>query len=153
MSGVDKVAGGGGTSDDELRGGGGYEGGTVTGAADGEAQGSGRRGGGGYNGGDAGGEGHVQQKIQALEKRIEEMEAQLKKAKSVEGNKFELVNLKQMTPSVLKDGTTFRTWREEFERYAGIKVKGLQGIMKMIGGKKSWGGKVCRMRWTANSRT
>ena len=47
-----------------------------------------------------------------------------------------------MTPSVLKDGATFRTWREEFERWSGLKVKGLQEILKMIGGKKSWNDEV-----------
>ena len=62
--------------------------------------------------------------------------------KRSEGSRFELVNQKNMTPSVLKDGTAFRNWREEFERYAGIKVKGLQGVLKLIGGRKNW-----RRRW------
>ena len=43
-----------------------------------------------------------------------------------------------MTPSVLKDTTAFRPWREEFERWAGLKIKGTQEILKLIGGKKQW---------------
>ena len=49
-----------------------------------------------------------------------------KKTKINESGKYELVNVKNMTPSILKDGTAFRTWREEFERYAGLKIKGMQ---------------------------
>ena len=49
-----------------------------------------------------------------------------------------MVNIKNMTPNVLKDGTAFRNWREELERWAGLKVKGLQEILKMIGGRKHW---------------
>ena len=78
------------------------------------------------------------QKIAELEAKIKALEAQLKGTRSVEGSKYELVNLKQMTPSVLKDGTAFRSWREEFERWSGLKVKGLQEILKVIGGRKQW---------------
>ena len=68
------------------------------------------------------------------------MEAKAKTTKQAEGSKFELVNMKNMTPSVLKDGTAFRSWREDFERYAGLKVKGLQEVLKVIGGRKNWDG-------------
>ena len=140
--GVDKVARDGDT-DDEL-GGGGYEGGTASVAAGGEAQGEARRGGGGY---DSGADGEVKRLISALEKRIKQLEDEAKtmkkelerKAKSSEGGRYELVNVKLMTPSTLKDNSTFRTWREEFERYVGLKVRGMQDVLKLIGGKRQWG--------------
>ena len=50
----------------------------------------------------------------------------------------EVVDKKKMSPNILKDGTTFRVWREEFERYSGLRVKGIQGVLKEIGGKRSW---------------
>ena len=62
-----------------------------------------------------------------------------RKAKSSEGGRYELVNVKLMTPSTLKDNSTFRTWREEFERYVGLKVRGMQDVLKLIGGKRQWG--------------
>ena len=74
-----------------------------------------------------------------LQKKIKELEAKVEACRKAEGSKFELVNQKNMTPSLLKAGTAFRNWREEFERYAGLKVKGLQGVLKLIGGRKSWG--------------
>ena len=83
------------------RGEGGYEGG---------AQGEARRGGGGYNGGAVGGsagsesEGavRVQERIEALEKKIKELEEKLN-ANKQESNKYELVNVKNMTPTVLME--------------------------------------------------
>ena len=129
--GVDKVARDGDT-DEELGGRGGYEGGAETGEAVGGAQGSGarRRGVGGYDGepGSAGGSegsGNVQRRIAALEKEIEIMKEKIKRSTQGESSKYELVNQKQMTPTILKDGATFRTWREEFERWSGLKVKGM----------------------------
>ena len=56
----------------------------------------------------------------------------------METSRYELVNIKNMTPSPLKDGTAFRSWREDFERWAGLKVKGLQEVLKLIGGRRSW---------------
>ena len=145
MSGVDKVAGGGESEKELLRGEGGYNGGTEGGRPGGDANGSGdvRRGGGGYEGG-AGSEtrdsgNFVQGRIDALEKRIKELEQKAEDSKRSEGGKFELVNVKNMTPTTLKDGTAFRVWREDFERWAGLKVRGLQEILKLIGGRKSWG--------------
>ena len=116
-----------------------------------------RRGGDGYNGeaetvggvGGPEGEVTVQQRIavlerkisevKELEKKVKELEEKLKKAKQTEGSKFELVNQKHMTPTVLKDGTAFRTWREEFERWAGLRIRGMNEVLKLIGGRKQWG--------------
>ena len=114
-SGLEVKAGVDGEDVEELtRGEGGYEGG---------AQGEVRRGEDGYNGGtvggnagsDSGGAVNVQQRIEALERKIAELEAQIKTSKSSESSQFELVNMKNMTPTVLKDGTAFRNWREDFE--------------------------------------
>ena len=122
-----------GETDEEIsgvrRGGGGYEG-----DADGNVAG-------GAGGTGSGAQGEVKQLIEALEKRIKQLEDEAKAAKnkSNQEGKYELVNVKQMTPSVLKDSTAFRTWREEFERYAGLKVRGMQEVLKLIGGKKQWG--------------
>ena len=103
------------------------------------------RGEGGYNGGAEGGVreagGEVRRMVEVLERRIGQLEEELKatkkelerKTKVNEGYKYELVNVKQMTPSVLKDSTSFRTWREEFERWAGLKVRGMQDVLKVIG--------------------
>ena len=73
-----------------------------------------------------------------MERRIKDLEEKANSAKNSESSNFELVNIKSMEPSVLKDATTFRTWREEFERWAGLKVKGLQEVLKLIGGRKHW---------------
>ena len=70
--GVDMVAGGEGDFEELVHGGGGYEGGTVTGAADSEARGSGRRGEGGHNGGAEDSGSYVQRQIRELEKKIKE---------------------------------------------------------------------------------
>ena len=43
-----------------------------------------------------------------------------------------------MSPNVLKDGTAFRVWREEFERWSGLKVKGMQEVLRWLGGRKEW---------------
>ena len=51
---------------------------------------------------------HVKERIEALEKKIAELEAQIKASKTSESSQFELVNMKNMTPTVLKDGTAFR---------------------------------------------
>ena len=137
-SGLDIRAGVDGEDVEELtRGEGGYEGG---------AQGEVRRGGEGYNGGAVGGsagsesEGavRVQERIDAPERKIKELEEKLNASKQ-ENNKYELVNVKNMTPTVLKDGTAFRNWREDFKRFAGMKVKGLQELLKLVGGRKQWG--------------
>ena len=48
-----------------------------------------------------------------------------------------------LAPSVLKDGTAFRTWREEFERYSGLKIRGMHEVLKLIG-ERSSGGQACR---------
>ena len=145
--GLNMVAGGGESEEELMRGEGGYNGGSVAGEAGGEATGSGgiRRGVGGYNGeaettgGVSGTGGEVRELIKALEQRIKDLEEKAKATKQSEGNRFELVNIKNMTPNVLKDGTAFRNWREDFERWAGLKVKGLQDILKLVGGSKHWG--------------
>ena len=69
--------------------------------------GQGRGGQGGV--GEAQGSGNfVQNQIKMLERKIQELEAKVDACKRSEGSKFELVNQKNMTPSVLKDGTAFR---------------------------------------------
>ena len=72
-----------------------------------------RRGEGGYDGGAEGGVreagGEVRRMVEVLERRIGQLEEELKatkkelerKTKVNEGYKYELVNVKQMTPSVL----------------------------------------------------
>ena len=86
-----------------------------------------RRGEGGYEDGaetNPGGVGEVsgavKRLIEALEKRIKELEKQVQTMRG--NNALEFVNVKQMTPTVLKEGVAFRIWREEFERWSGIKV-------------------------------
>ena len=76
-----------------------------------------RRGEGGYNreveavaGGAGGGGGteevvNLQRRVEALEKKLKEMEARSRETKEEE---VEFVDKKKMSPSVLKDGTTFR---------------------------------------------
>ena len=138
--GVDKVAGGGGDSDEELvRGEGGYNGGSAAEGVSGEARGSGtvRRGVGGYerdaeagNGGGPQEEVSVKNRVEILERKIKELEGRLKETKSEE---VEFVDRKQMRPNVPKDGTTFRVWREEYERWSGLKLKGMQEVLKWLG--------------------
>ena len=135
--GVDRAAGDDRVDAEQLRrGGGGYEGETVAGNA----------------GGGTGGE--VRRLIEVLERRINQLEEEAKimknelekKTKGNESSKYELVNMKEMTPKVLKDSTAFRTWREEFERWSGLKVKGMQDVLKLIGGKGS-GEEIWRRKW------
>ena len=91
-----------------------------------------RRGEGGYNGetettggvGQTEDVGAVRRLVDALERRIKELE---KKGSAGVGG-VEFVNVKQMTPTILKEGVTFRLWREEFERWAGLELKGMQEI-------------------------
>ena len=128
MSGVGdgtEVRAGGGVFDevdpDLRRGEGGYNGGTVPVAAGGEADG-------------AGGVSAVMRMVEMLERRIRELEKQVREEGGNKG--IEFVNVKQMTPAVLKEGVAFRTWREEFERWTGIKVDGMQEMLKWLGGQE-----------------
>ena len=84
-------------------------------------------------------DGSVRRRVAVLEKKLIKMEERIKEKKAAE---IEFVDPKQMRPEVLKDGTTFKIWREEFERWAGLKVKGMQEIMRWLGGRKEWSDEV-----------
>ena len=60
------------------------------------------------------------------------------KRKDSKAEEVEFVDIKQMRPNVLKDGTTFRVWREEFERWSGLRVRGMQEVLRWLGGRKEW---------------
>jgi len=77
--------------------------------------------------------------VAILENKLIEMEGMIKEKKRDE---IEFLDAKQMRPEVLKDGTTFKIWREEFDRWAGLKVKGMQEIMRWLGGRKEWSDEV-----------
>ena len=130
-----RAGGGGGISDDDVgvgdirRGEGGYKGEPEDGKV-GESQ------------------GEVRQLIARLEERIRQLEEEAKVTKRElerrEGRteEVEFVDQKQMRPNVLKDGTTFRVWREEFERWTGLKLKGMQDVLRWLGGRKEWSGEL-----------
>ena len=80
-------------------------------------------------------DGSVRRRVAILEKKLIKMEERLKDKKKEE---IEFVDSKQLRPEVLKDGTAFKVWREEFERWAGIKVKGMQEVLRWIGGRREW---------------
>ena len=111
-----------------------------------------RRGEGGYNRdaettgglGGPGGEVNVQRRIEVLEAKIAELKLLEKKIKEIEKKQsagagtVEFVDTKQMRPNILKEGVAFRVWREEFERWAGLKLDGMNEALKWLGGRKEW---------------
>ena len=71
--------------------------------------------------------------VKDVEKRLkEEMEQVSKNAEEKDTKRQTLVNIKMMTPSVYKEGSSWKDWREEIEDYADEVYEGMAEELKRV---------------------
>ena len=72
--------------------------------------------------------------VKEVEKRLKEEMEEVKKVTSEESNakRQTLVNIKMMTPSVYKEGSSWKDWREEIEDYTDEVYEGMAEELKRV---------------------
>ena len=80
------------------------------------------------------GERRMEESVKEVEERLKEEMKKVKKmtAEDCEHKKNTLVNLKMMTPSVYKDGSSWKDWREEIEDYTDEVYEGMADELKRV---------------------
>ena len=79
------------------------------------------------------GEKRMEEIVKDVEKRLkEEMEQVSKNAEEKDTKRQTLVHIKMMTPSVYKEGSSWKDWREEIEDYADEVCEGMAEELKRV---------------------
>ena len=80
------------------------------------------------------GERRMEESVKEVEKRLkDEMEEVRKRTLEENANKKQtLVNIKMMTPSVYKEGSSWKEWREEIEDYTDEVYEGMAEDLKRV---------------------
>ena len=80
------------------------------------------------------GERRMEESVKEVEQRLKREMEEVKKKASEETNhrKQTLVNIKMMTPSVYKEGSSCKAWREEIEDYTDEVYEGMADELKRV---------------------
>ena len=80
------------------------------------------------------GERRMEESVKEVEKRLKEEMDDVRKKTVEEGEhkKQTLVNIKMMTPSVYKEGSSWKEWREEIEDYTDEVYEGMAEELKRV---------------------
>ena len=80
------------------------------------------------------GERRMEESVKEVKERLKEKMKKVEKmtAEDCEHKKNTLVNLKMMTPSVYKDGSSWKDWREEIEDYKDEVYEGMADELKRV---------------------
>ena len=80
------------------------------------------------------GQRRMEESVKEVEQRLKREMEEVKKKASEETNhrKQTLVNIKMMTPSVYKEGSSWKDWREEIEDYTDEVYEGMADELKRV---------------------
>ena len=80
------------------------------------------------------GERRNEESVKEIDERLQDQMEEVRKS-AVEANKDKkhtLVNIKMMMPSVYKEGSSWKDWREEIEDYTGEVYEGMADELKRV---------------------